>query len=295
VSVLAATRTIETRDGRELCIEIAGEPSGRTILIHNGTPNSRHLYGPWVEDADARGVRVVSYDRPGYGGSTPHPGHTVADGAADVESIADALGVERFAVWGLSGGGPYTLACAALLPERVTAAAVLGSIAPWGAPGLDFLDGMGEDNVDGIRRYFEDPEADRVQMGEQRQELLETTPEQMLESWKSLLSEVDAAVVTGDFAQWLSSCMHDGLAPSDQGWWDDGVAHLSPWGFELDSIRVPVKVFHGRHDRFVPFQHGRWLAEHVPGAEAVLSDTDGHLTLLVRRIPEVHDWLLSHQ
>jgi pimeloyl-ACP methyl ester carboxylesterase len=87
--------------------------------------------------------------------------------------------------------------------------------------------------------------------------------------------------------------LHDGLAPGDQGWWDDGVAHMSPWGFDLDSIRIPVKVWHGRHDRFVPFQHGQWLADNIPGAESALSDTEGHLTLPIERIGTVHEWLIS--
>ena len=287
------TRTVRTPDGRELCVEIAGEAAERTILVHNGTPNSRHLYRPWIEDAAARGVRLISYDRPGYGGSTPQPGHTVADGAADVRAIADELEIESLAVWGLSGGGPYALACAALLGDLVVAAAVLGSLAPWDAPDLDFLAGMGELNVEGIERYFDDPERDREEGRERREELLQTTAHEMREQLESLLSDVDAAVLTGDFAEWLTRCTHDGLAPSDQGWWDDGVAHLSPWGFDLETIRVPVKVWHGRHDRFVPFQHGQWLAEHVPGAEAELSESDGHLTLLTNRVPEVHAWLLE--
>jgi pimeloyl-ACP methyl ester carboxylesterase len=294
VSVETGTETVRTADGRELCVEIAGEPSERTLVVHNGTPNSRHLFGAWVEDAASRGVCLVCYDRPGYGGSTPQPGHSVADAAADVRAIAEELGVERLAVWGLSGGGPYTLACAALLPDLVAAAAVLGSPAPWDAPGLDFFAGMGESNVEGMQRYFQDPEAAREEGRARRDELLQITPDELLETWKTLLSETDGAVATGDFAEWITRCMHDGLAPSEQGWWDDGVAHLSPWGFELDSIRIPVKVWHGRHDRFVPFQHGQWLAKHVPGAEAELSEADGHLTLLANRIPEVHEWLLSH-
>lgn len=294
MSVVAETLTVRTRDGRELSVEVAGEPSERTILVHNGTPNSRHLYGPWVEDASRRGVRLVSYDRPGYGGSTPQPDHSVADAAGDVRAIADELGVERLAVWGLSGGGPYTLACAALLPDRVAAAAVLGSVAPWDAPGLDYFGGMGEDNEESVKLYFKDPEAARKKGLDEREETLQVTPEQLVDAWKTLLSDADAAVATGEFAAWIVRSMRTGLAPSEQGWWDDGVAHLSPWGFDLESIRIPVKVWHGRHDRFVPFQHGQWLAAHVPGAEAELSDTDGHLTLLVNRVPEVHEWLLAH-
>jgi pimeloyl-ACP methyl ester carboxylesterase len=293
MSALFETRTIRTPDGRELCLEVAGD-GDRAILVHNGTPNSRHLYPPWAEDATARGARLISYDRPGYGSSTPQPGRTVADAAADVRAIAGELGIERLVVWGLSGGGPHALACAALLPDLVPAAAALGSIAPWGAPGLDFFAGMGEDNVEDIKLYFEDPEASRRKGEQERAELLEVTPEQLLEAWKSLLSDVDVAVVRLDFAEWIVRCMHEGLAPGIDGWWDDGVAHMEPWGFEFESIKVPVKVWHGRHDRFVPMQHGRWLAEHIPNAEADLSETDGHLTLLANRFREVHEWLLAH-
>jgi pimeloyl-ACP methyl ester carboxylesterase len=293
VSAVVETRVVQARDGRELCVEVAGEPAQRTVLLHNGTPNSRHLYRPWIDDAAGRGAQLISYDRPGYGGSTPQPDHTVADAAADVRALADALGIDRLAVWGLSGGGPYTLACAALLPDLVVAAAVVGSVAPWDAPGLDYMAGMGESNVDGIEKYLSDPEAARAEGHERREELLNVTPEQLLGAWKTLLSDVDAAVATGEFAAYIVHSMHDGLGPGDQGWWDDGVAHMTPWGFDLASIRVPVKVWHGRHDRFVPFQHGQWLAQHIPGAEAELSETDGHLTLLVDRIPAVHEWLLS--
>jgi pimeloyl-ACP methyl ester carboxylesterase len=288
------TRTVHTQDGRELCVEVAGAPSGKPVLVHGGTPNSRHLFDPWIEDAAGRGIELISYDRPGYGGSTPQPGHTVADAAGDVEAIVEDLDIERLAVWGYSGGGPYTLATAALLPDLVSAAAIVGSIAPWGAPGLDFFTDMGEDNVDEIKLYLTDPEASRKQARQVWEETVAVTPDAIAEAWKTLLSEVDAAVVTGAFAEYIARSIHDGLAPGEQGWWNDGVAHLSPWGFELETIHVPVKVWHGRQDRFVPFQHGQGLAENIPGAESYLSESDGHLTLLVERFGDVHEWLMGH-
>jgi pimeloyl-ACP methyl ester carboxylesterase len=234
---------------------------------------------------------LISYDRPGYGGSTPHPDHSVADAAADVRAIVEDLGDERFAMWGYSGGGPYTLACAALLPDLIAGAAIVGSIAPWGAPGLDYLTGMGKDNLEDVQLYLSDREASRKKARSDWEETLSVTPEGLAEAWKTLLSDVDAAVVTGELARYIARSIRDGLAPGEQGWWDDGVAHMSPWGFELGSISVPVQVWHGREDRFVPFQHGQWLAEHVPGAEPHLSDTDGHLTLLVNRFADIHEWL----
>jgi len=94
-------RTARTPDGRTLAIEEAGDPGGRPVLVHNGTPNSRHLYAPIAADAAARGLRLIGYDRPGYGGSTPQPGRTVADCAADVRAICAELGVDRLAMWGI--------------------------------------------------------------------------------------------------------------------------------------------------------------------------------------------------
>ena len=153
---------------------------------------------------------------------------------------------------------------------------------------------MGEENVDEIKLYFSDPEASRRKSREELPRYIGLTSDEVISAFKTLLSPLDAAVLTGDFAEWLVRGMDDGLAPGDQGWWDDGVAHLSDWEFALDSIRVPVKVWHGRHDRFVPLQHGQWLGVHVPGAESALSETEGHLTLPVGKIGDVHEWLLSH-
>jgi len=288
------TRIVPVSDGRDLCIEAAGLDSGKTVLVQGGTPNSRHLYGPWISDAIRRGIRLISYDRPGYGRSGPAPGHSVADGAADVRAIAEALRVDRMAVWGYSGGGPYALACAALLPDLLVAVATVGSIAPYGAPGLDYFAGMGDLNVDDIKLYLSDPAAARKQTQGARNQMLDATQEQVTEIMRTLLSPVDAAQLTGDFAEWLRRSAHDGLAPGDQGWWDDEGAHLSPWGFDVERISVPVKVWHGRHDRFVPFQHGQWLAEHISGAESELSEADGHLTLLAAKVEDFHTWLLDH-
>lgn len=138
-------RTVHTPDGRLLAVEDRGDPAGWPVLGHHGTPSSRLviLYGPYVRDAAERGLRVIGYDRPGYGESSPQPGRTVADTAADVRTICTELGIDRLATWGHSGGGPHVLACAALLPDLVTAAASLASLAPFDAEGLDYFEGMG--------------------------------------------------------------------------------------------------------------------------------------------------------
>jgi pimeloyl-ACP methyl ester carboxylesterase len=287
------TRAIPAGDGRELCVELAGAPDGKPVLVHTGEPMSRRLYGGWIADAENKGIRLIGYDRPGYGGSTAHPGYTVASVAADVRAIAGALGHDRLGIWGISGGGPYALGCAALLPDLTVAVAAVASLAPYGIEGFDYYAGMGESNVESFKLFFSDPEASRRDLAEGREEILAATPELFAGDLKSLLSPADAEVLTGDLALWLTETHQLALAPGDQGWWDDGAAHLSHWGFDLRDIRVPVKVWHGRQDRFVPVQHGQWLAASIPGAEADISDRDGHLTM-IGRIGEIHDWLLQH-
>jgi len=277
-----------------LRVEEAGDPHGKAILMHHGTPGSGVLYGPHVSDAMDRSIRLIGYDRPGYGGSTAHPGRTVADCAADVRSIADVLGVNRLGVWGFSGGGPHALACAALLPDLVVAVGSLAAIAPYGAPGLDYFAGMGEENVDDIKLMLADEPAARAKAIDDRERLLALSAEDMAKAFPTLLSAVDAAAVTAGMAEYLWQSGQIGLASSDQGWWDDGKAHLQPWGFAFESTRVPVQLWHGRHDRFVPFGHGEWLAGKIPGVEAHLTDDDGHLTLMQDRVGQLHAWLLEH-
>jgi pimeloyl-ACP methyl ester carboxylesterase len=284
-------RILEAADGRTLAVEESGDLDGRPVLVHMGTPNSRLLYGPNVADAAARGLRLISYDRPGYGGSAPSPGRSVADCAGDVRAICAALGIDRLAMWGISGGGPHVLACAALLPDLVTAAASLASTAPFDADGLDWFADMGQDNVDDFKLLVADQDAARAKLEQDREEYLAASASDLAGNLKSLLTPTDAAVLTGELADYLVYSAREGLAPGGQGWWDDGLAEARPWGFELARISVPVLLLHGREDKFVPFGHGQWLAAHIPGVEARLLEGDGHLTLLEHRIAEVHAWL----
>jgi pimeloyl-ACP methyl ester carboxylesterase len=283
-------RTVTTTDGRILAVEEAGDPAGHPVLVHLGTPNTRHLYGPHAADAVSRGLRLISYDRPGYGGSTPQPGRTHAACAADVRAICAALGLARIAVWGISGGGAHALATAALLPDLVVAAASIAGTAPYDADGLDWYDGMGKDNADTCRLHQTDPASARARTDANRETLLTASADDIAKGFSTLLSPVDAAVFTGELADWIVT-WREGVAPGSEGWWEDGCAVVSPWGFDPASISVPVLIAHGRHDQFVPFGHGQWLAAHIPGAQAWLRDDDGHLTPYEYRVPEVHAWL----
>jgi pimeloyl-ACP methyl ester carboxylesterase len=284
---------IETPDGRRLQVLERGVPDGRAVLVHNGTPNSRLLYEPSVRLAERQGIRMISYDRPGYGGSDRDLGRSVASCAPDVRVIADALGIERLAVWGISGGGPHAIACAALLPDLVPAVGVLASIAPWGAEGLDYFEGMGSENVEDFQLKLKDRAAARDKLEKDRLEDLATTPETIHTVMETLLSPVDRAALTPALTEFLYEATQLGLAPGADGWWDDDEAFSEPWGFELDQIGTPVLLLHGRHDQFVPFTHGEWLARHIPGVEARLLDEDGHLTLIENHLEGVHEWLLE--
>ena len=285
---------IVTHDGRVLKVLEDGVRAGRPVLVHNGMPNSRLLFARDVASARRLGIRLISYDRPGYGGSTRKPGRNVADCAEDVRAIAGALEIDHLAVWGISGGGPHAIACAALLPDLVVSVGVLASPAPWGAEGLDYFAGTGEFNVEQTLLMLEDPAAARAQCERNRVEMLTQTLPGLMEFLKTLLAPVDEAALTGELGQYLIDATRSGMATSSDGWWDDGVASLEPWGFEFDAIRTPVLLLHGRHDRFVPFAHGEWLARTIPGVEARLSEDDGHLTLTTHHLDEVHAWLLEH-
>jgi len=281
-------------DGRTLAVLEAGDESGHAVVAIHGTPGSGLLWRGMIEDAEARGMRLLAYDRPGYGGSDPHPGRTVADAARDVAAIADALGIERFAVEGGSGGGPHTLACAALLPERVVAAACLAGVATYPAEGLDWLDGMGQSNLDEFAAVLAGRETLEPFLRAQADAMLAANPEAIADALRSLLSPPDAAVLTGEYAEYLAESTRRAIGKRLDGWIDDDFVFIKQWGFELSEIRVPVQLLHGAQDRFVPIAHGEWLAERIPGVDAHLYEEDGHLTILLARSGEVHAWLLEH-
>jgi pimeloyl-ACP methyl ester carboxylesterase len=289
----ARDSTITTADGGVLAIQEGGDPAGRPVLVHGGTPNSRLLYQSDAERAGRQGIRLISYDRPGYGGSTPRPGRSVADCVEDVRAIATALGIDRLAVWGVSGGGPHALACAALLPELVPAVASIASVGPYATGDYDYFSGMGELNVEDIKLFHADRAAAREKCARDREEMLAASPEQLIEILRTLLSPVDAAVLSRELVEHAVRSIQSGLGPGDEGWWEDNVAIMEPWGFELGSIRTPVLLRHGREDLFVPFAHGEWLAGQIPGVEAILTDDDGHLTQTEHHLESIHAWLLE--
>jgi pimeloyl-ACP methyl ester carboxylesterase len=292
-AVTPREHTVEGPGGRTLRVLEDGDPNGVPLIAHHGTPGSRLLYRRWVDDASERGIRLIAYDRPGYGGSDRDAGRSVADVAADVAAIADALRLDRILTQGRSGGGPHALACAALLGDRVAAAATLASVAPYDADGLDFLAGMGEDNVEELGAAVEGAEALTPWLEAVAPRLLEANPDELAEGLKSLLSPPDVAVINDGLAAELIAVTGEGIRATRDGWLDDDLAFVRPWGFDLGSISVPVQVWQGRQDLMVPAGHGEWLADHIPGVDVRFSADDGHLSLEHVRIGDVHAWLLE--
>jgi pimeloyl-ACP methyl ester carboxylesterase len=284
---------VTLRDGRTLHVYDEGDPQGVAVVAHHGTPSSGRLHSSHIDDAGARGIRLIGYDRAGYGASSARPGRSIGDVAADVAELLDALGVDRFATWGHSGCGPHALACAALLPERCVAAATLASVGPYGVEGLDWLEGMGEANVQDFEAVLGGPEALEPVILRDQDEMFSAGPDALRQAMLTILSPVDEAAFTSDVAEWIYAVMAEGAATRIEGFRDDNLACVAPWGFDPADIAVPVLLLQGVQDLMVPPSHGRWLAARIPGVEAEISDAEGHITLLTGRVPEVHEWLLA--
>jgi pimeloyl-ACP methyl ester carboxylesterase len=280
-------------DGRTIAAYEHGDPQGRAVLSHHGTPGSGHAKPTWIAEAERQGIRLISYDRAGYAGSDRRLGRSVADIAADATAIADALGVERFATWGGSGGGPHALACGALLGERVVAVATIAGAAPSDADDIDFLAGMGEDNITEFNAAIAGEDALRPLLEGWAPGMLEATAEGLVEEMRSLLSPPDVAVITGEFGEQMVIGVRASLSNGVDGWIDDDLAFVKPWGFDVADVGCPVQVWQGEQDLMVPTAHGEWLARHVPGADARISPDDGHLTLTELHLGEVFAFLLA--
>jgi len=274
---------LQLRDGRTLHVydsapDVGGTPDAAgapTVLWSHGSPQTGALLEPLLAAAAERGIRLLSYGRPSYGGSSALPGRSVGSAASDVEQLADALGVDRFAVMGASGGGPHALACAALLPDRVVAVACLSTLAPFGADGLNWFGGMASDSAS--LRAAARGRAARAEY------------EQTAEFDPSSFIERDYAALDG---RWSSLGADVGLASAAgaEGLIDDDLAYVAPWGFDVADIAAPVLLVHGSLDRVVPPAHSEWLLRHCPDAELWTRPRDGHISVL-DAAPVALDWL----
>jgi pimeloyl-ACP methyl ester carboxylesterase len=269
-------RDVELADGRTVRAYDAGEgvaDDALTVIWHHGSPQTGAPLAPLLAAAAQRGVRLVSFARPSYGGSSPHPGRTVASVAADTAQVTDALGLSRFAVMGASGGGPHALACAALLAGRVTGAVCLAGLAPLTGD-FDWFAGMVAPG--GLRAAIAGPEARaRYALTDQFDEASFTPADwaALSGTWSSLGADAGEAEAAGS----------DGLVADD-------LAFVAAWGFDVTDIVAPVLLVHGGEDRVVPPAHSQWLVRHCPSAELWLRPRDGHVSIL-DACPLAMDWL----
>lgn len=286
-------QSFTTSDGRHLDLYVEGPPNATPLVFHCGTPGSGLPYPALANSLAERGLRCVSWSRPGYGSSTRQEGRNLTSVADDTIEVLDALDVDSAWMLGWSGGGPHALACAALMPGRVLGTALIGCVAPYGAAGLDFLEGMGQENIEEFNAALEGPDA-LIGFKELAWPVFrQITAAEIAVALGDLVDDVDRSSISGEFAEWFAGIMRDGLRESYWGWFDDDMLFVRDWGFDLASIPGPVHIWHGAHDRMVPFAHAAWLADHVGGACPHLSGDHGHLTLLVDTLPQILDELIA--
>ncbi|MEU7877530.1 alpha/beta fold hydrolase [Microbispora bryophytorum] len=263
---------------------------GRPVFLLHGTPGSRIGPLPREDLLHRLGVRLITYDRPGYGDSDRHEGRSVGDVATDVAAIADHLGLDRFAAVGRSGGGPHALACAALIPQRVTRAAALVGLAPRDAEGLDWFDGMAESNIAEYRTAMQGQARLAARLGPTAAEIRED-PVRLVDALYDELPESDRRVIADPgIRTMLVQSYAEAVRNSAYGWIDDALAFCSPWGFDPADIRVPTLLWHGEDDVFSPVSHSRWLGRRIPTATVRIQRGAAHFHAL-HVLPDVLGWL----
>ena len=280
---------VETPDGRSLEVLTGGDPDGFPLLFHGGSPSAVVPFPPLERATRAAGLRLVTYSRPGYGGSTARPRDEprMVDDVADAVTVLDALGVDRFVTVGWSGGGPRALGCAAVLPDRCLAAASVAGVGPHDGAGLEWKAGMAPENIAEYTAAEAGRAAYDAYLEAEFLPVLLADADDMAVAMGDLLPPADRAAMDRGFTEWLTETFHRAGAQRTAGVLDDGQAAVRPWGFDVGSITVPVLVYQGRQDAMVPFAHGEWLAAHVPGAEAHVTDDDGHLTPMINGLPGI--------
>jgi pimeloyl-ACP methyl ester carboxylesterase len=277
-------------DGRKLALESWGAPRGLPVFLLHGTPGSRCGPRPRASVLYRLGIRLISYDRPGYGGSDPQPGRTVADAARDVEAIADELDLPEFAVVGRSGGAPHALACAAKLKGRVLSAAALVGLAPWDAESLEWYEGMAPSNIEEYETADASPSAVRADLIRRAREVRDD-PESLLRFLRPELTGPDLRIVD-DIAirRQLTAAYAEALRDGAEGWIDDALALRRSWGFELSTIKPRILLWHGADDQFSPVQHTQWLAGQIATSELTVQTGVSHFAAL-EILPTVLGWI----
>lgn len=284
---------IDVSDGRVVEVTDTGSTERPVVVFHSGTPVGLVPFEPLIAAAAERHVRVVNVLRPGYGRSTANPGRSVADVVSDISAVAVALGIERYVAIGHSGGGPHALACRALDGARCRAAITVAGVAPFGFDGLDFLDGMGEDNVAEFTAALEGDPALTDYLSAAASTFVGVQGGDIIEAMESLLPEVDQAYLRDGFADFLAAAVRSGVTSGIDGWHDDDIAFTRQWGFELAGLSS-VSIWQGSDDLMVPFAHAKYLVHQIMGSTPHLLEGEGHLSLLGGRMEAILDEALAY-
>jgi pimeloyl-ACP methyl ester carboxylesterase len=288
------TTVVPALDGRRLAVEQFGAPHGRPVFLLHGTPGSRVGPVPRATVLYRLGIRLITFDRPGYGGSDRRVGRVVADIAGDVRQIADFLELPEFAVLGRSGGGPHALACAALLPGRISRAAALVALAPAHAEGLDWFAGMAAANT---REYQAVRSQGRMVSARLRSiaARIQADPTRHIADLHDAMTQADRKVVADPrLRRELLATYSEAFRASADGWIDDLLAFCAPWGFDPADIKIPTMLWHGADDTFAPAGHSRWLAARIPQAQLVVQPDAAHFSAYEVQ-PKVLAWLTEPQ
>ncbi len=279
-------------DGRRLDMRVSGPAGGLPLVFHHGTPGAAIPVRALERAAHARGLRLVTTSRPGYGDSSRQPGRSVVDVAGDTAAVLAAVGAGRCLVAGWSGGGPHALACGARL-GAAAAVLVIAGVAPYGAAGLDWMSGMGEENVTEFSAALQGEDELRAYLLRESEPLRNVTAADVVSSLDTLLPDVDRAVLTGEFGEDIAASFREAVRVGVDGWLDDDLAFARPWGFSLEEISVPVMIWQGSADLMVPFAHGQWLASQLPGASVHLEEGEGHLSVGLGALDRMLDELVD--
>ena len=283
---------VQLPDGRRLDTRVSGPADGLPLVFHHGTPSSALPIRALERAAHARGLRLVTSSRPGYGRSTRQPGRQVVDVVADTEALLAALGADRCVTMGWSGGGPHALACGARL-AAAAAVLVVAGVAPYEADGLDFMAGMGEENVAEFSAAMEGEDQLRPYLLPQGEVLRNIQAADIVAAMRSLLPDVDRTALTGEFGADMAAGFREAVRTGVDGWLDDDLAFVRPWGFSLAEISVPAMIWQGSADLMVPFAHGQWLASRLPAASSHLEDGEGHLSVGLGKLDAMLDELVK--
>jgi pimeloyl-ACP methyl ester carboxylesterase len=288
---MAVAQQLELNDGRRLELTVSGPTGGMPFVFHHGTPGAGTPIRALERAVHDRGLRYVSFSRPGYGESSRLSGRRVVDAVADTAAVLTAMEADRCLVAGWSGGGPHALACGARLGSAA-ATLVIAGVAPYDLPGLDWMAGMGDDNVVEFGAALAGQATLRPFLDEARETLKDVDAAGIVASLDSLLPDVDKAVLTEEFGEDMALGFAEGLRYGVDGWVDDDLAFTEPWGFDLDELTGPVMIWQGDADLMVPFAHGKALASRIPGASVHLEEGEGHLSLGLGALDRMLDELV---